>query len=308
MKNNHVSLFGLLIMIMFPLAGYGWWDTGHMAIAAIAYQHLNPETRVWVDELVEELDKHYPDTQTFIECSTWADDLKKQGIYAYSSWHYTNIPYNPDSLALPQNAKPEVDVIWAINQARQVLTAEDAVSLEKARFLAFLVHFVGDLHQPLHSTSMYDDDVPEGNRGGNEFSLKSFKHRNLHMLWDDGCGYFDRWEEKGKLDRPLGRKGFVALEEMVSTIMIAHPESSLENLYSLEPTFWAMESHELAVNAVFMGTQYVTRSGENQLIQPGDSPSELYMETGREIVEKQLARAGYRLAMLLNEIHGNIKH
>ena len=98
----------------------------------------------------------------------------------YSTFHYTNIPFNPNNLALPE--PPEVDVVWAINQAKSVLYSPKAKNVEKARQLAFLMHFVGDIHQPLHSTTMYTNKQPGGTLGGNLFYLDG-KWRNLHSMW-----------------------------------------------------------------------------------------------------------------------------
>ena len=288
------------------MTSFAWWDTGHMAIAAIAYQNLNSETRLWVDQLVEELEEHYPDSKTFIESSAWADDLKRQGVYAYSSWHYTNIPYNPDSLALPKNAQPTVDIVWAINQARNVLESPRAVPLEKARFLAFLIHFVGDIHQPLHSTSLYSEHTPDGNRGGNDFPLNSIEHNNMHKLWDDGCGFFDKWEENDQLVRPLSPTGLTTMVKMAKSITRKYSESSLNCLQDLDPQTWALESHSLAVKYGYFGPQFVDRGGSGRAIKPNEEPSIYYKTVGREVVEKQLAVAGYRLAEMLNEIHAGL--
>ena len=289
-----------------PATSFAWWDTGHMAVAAIAYQNLNPETRAWVDDLVGELAFHYPDAKTFIECSTWADDLKNQGVYAYNSWHYTNIPYNPEKLPLPENAIPEVNVVWAINQSRTVLESEKAVPLEKARFLAFLVHFVGDLHQPMHSTSMYSSAVPQGDRGGNDFPLKDPVMRNMHMLWDDGCGFFDEWDKNNRLERPLNQKGLNLANKMASDIAALFPKDYLDDSDNLDPDFWAEQSHDLAVRHVFNGSQFVNRGGTGQSIQHGDLPSLTYIENGQKVVARQVALAGYRLANMLNEIYASL--
>jgi hypothetical protein len=156
----------LTIAILWPAGGalHAWWDAGHLITAMIAYQNLDAPVRARVDALTLELQRDYPFINHFIATGPWPDDLKADGVRAYDTWHYTNIPYNRDGVALPP--RPEVDIIWAINQSMAVLRAEKAQDAEKARFLAFLVHFVSDLHQPLHSTSMFTHEQPGGNAGG----------------------------------------------------------------------------------------------------------------------------------------------
>ena len=97
--------------------------------------------------------------------------LKGDKVYMHAPMHYTNIPYNPDMVALPAHAQPEVDVVYGIQSMIGILSSSKPIPLEKARALAFLVHFVGDIHQPLHTTSMYPNEQPGGNLGGNRFPL-----------------------------------------------------------------------------------------------------------------------------------------
>lgn len=306
MKRQKLITFSVLFLLgLTPFRAHAWWDIGHMTVATIAYQRLTPATKTWVDELIPVLGAHYKDTQSFVESACWPDDIKTHRIYAYSPMHYTNIPYNPEGLPLPANAQPEVDVIWGINTAITALESYKAIPLEKAQFLALLVHFVGDLHQPLHSTSMYSAAHPAGNRGGNDFPLADSLHSNLHKLWDDGCGYFDAWKARIKR-HPMEADAQAALNELAAQITKAWPEDKLIAPRNLDPEHWARESHDLAVAYGYKGVQSVNARGRKTWLKAGDQPSEMYLQAGQEIVARQLATAGYRLARMLNDIHDRL--
>lgn len=292
----------LLVLALHALAPLkAWWDPGHMVVALIAYMQLNEQARAEVDRLTALLERDYPQVNHFVVTGCWPDDLKETGVRTYDTWHYTNIPYNPEGLTL--GPQPEIDVLWAIDQTRRVLRSGKAADVDKARHLAFLVHFVGDIHQPLHSTTMYSRAQPEGNRGGNDFRLQG-KWRNLHMLWDDGCGLTSAWNDirpYGKPKRPLTPSDLDRIGDLARRLMRMYPPGKLPGLQVRDPRSWALESHNLAVQYAYTGTQE-ERDGRPRPLQPNDTPSERYLEDGREIVKAQLCRAGYRLGMLLNEL------
>lgn len=301
-RSRFLTAFAAACLCAFTLRPHtakAWWDTGHMVVAQIAYDEMKPATQKWADALIAKLTPFYPETHNFVECSTWPDDLKGHGVGAYSPWHYTNIPLNESNIAISCEAEPEVDVLWAIGQARSVLSSTKAIDLEKAQFLAFLVHFVGDLHQPLHTTSMYTSALPGGDVGGNLFNLKDSLHSNLHKLWDDGCSYFDAF---GKIDRAAGPKAWEGtIAKIAKAVTKAVPRSSIVGLEQLDPKFWALEGHELAVTYGFKGVQSMEGNRKTYL-KPGDTPTKDYIAAGQKVVESRLAAGGYRLAMVLDAI------
>jgi len=298
-----VLLCALILMTSLPLRA--WWDPGHFITAMIAYQNLNESARDRVDALTEVLERDYPQVNHFIATGPWPDDLKADGLRTYNTWHYTNIPYNPDNMPIPP--QPDIDVIWAIGQCQSVLASDKAKDVDKARHLAFLAHFVSDLHQPMHSTSMFSEDFPAGTRGGNEFEL-SGQWRNLHMLWDDGCGYLSDYNDirpYGQPKAPLTQENIERLRRLANEITNAYPKSELENAGRLDPDFWALESHKLAVSYGYRAINTQHEEGRSQYLQPGDKPSETYLARSREVVKRRLALSGYRLAEILNALFGS---
>lgn len=293
----------LTIAILWPAGGalYAWWDAGHLITAMIAYQNLDAPVRARVDALTLELQRDYPFVNHFIATGPWPDDLKADGVRAYDTWHYTNIPYNRDGVALPP--RPEVDIIWAVNQSMAVLRAEKAQDAEKARFLAFLVHFVSDLHQPLHSTSMFTHEQPGGNAGGNGFALQG-NWRNLHALWDDGCGYTSPLNDinpYGQEKKSLTSEDIARISAFADELMREFPPASLPAVNNLDPDFWALESHKLAMQYAYRAVNDPGATGRSRYLAPNDTPSDYYLEQAQPIVRRQLALSGYRLAGLLNE-------
>ncbi len=294
-----------LLALFFLLGGFSaqaWWDPGHMVTAMIAYLNLDPPVRAKVDALVATLQRDYPQVNHFIALGPWPDDLKADGVRAYDTWHYCDIPHNPDGVALPP--APEVDIRWAIRQCRSILQDERPKQAEKARFLAFLVHFVSDLHQPLHSTSVYSNELPGGNRGGNEFPLEG-TWRNLHMLWDDGCGFLSDYNDirpYGEPPQPLRPDQVARIQALASRLMERYPENTLPEAHILDADFWALESHKLALDFGYRGIKDPQARGRARYLQPGDEPTPHYLERGQEVVQRQLALSGYRLAALLNEL------
>lgn len=299
-------IFLIALTCVFSLSAQAWWDAGHLITAVIAYKNLDEKTKVQVDELVKYLERDYPYTNNFVALSTWPDDLKSEGVYNYSTWHYTNIPYNPYKVVIPM--QPEVDVLWAIEQAKDILASRKARPVEKARQLAFLIHFIGDIHQPLHSTSYFNNDLPAGNRGGNDFPISSFgRWNNLHSCWDDACGYTSDYNDinpYGEPKKPLTSGDMKRLEGFAQTIMKAHPKKDIRGIDLMDQDFWALESHKLAIKYGYKGVLSVDENGRKNYIQPNSPVSEYYLEEGQKIAARRLAMGGYRLAEVLNEIFG----
>lgn len=296
------------IAFLFCLNLKAWWDPGHLIVAMIAYMQLEDSAKTEVDDLVKVLERDYPYVNHFAATGPWPDDLKAEGVRTYDTWHYTNIPYNPKGVALPPKA--EINVVWAINQMMKVLKSSRARPVDKARHLGFLVHFVGDIHQPLHSTTVYDNDLPAGNVGGNTFPLDTKAWRNLHSLWDDGCGYLSEYNDINPYGEPkeaLTKAEIARLWELATKIMEEVPKDDIVGLEISDPDFWALESHKLAVSHAYQGVNEINDRGRRIWLKPNGVPSEMYLENAQKVVVKRLATAGYRLGEMLNAALGEDK-
>ena len=154
--------------------------------------------------------------------------------------------------------------------------------------LRLLIHYVGDMHQPLHTVSRFTPEYPDGDMGGNLFPLQEKDGINeLHALWDSTLYEWD--EDFGE---PLTEEGWNKLGEISNTLRWEHSKYDLDMAaYLKKPeSQWAEEGYALA-------TAFVYKIQENTL------PSDDYLNGCRDIVHKQLALGGYRLAKLLTQIY-----
>ena len=182
----------------------------------------------------------------------------------------------------PQN------VVWAIDNAEATLEASGSAQLDRARMLRFLVHFAGDIHQPLHAANYFSDQFPTGDLGGNKWQISGAPPpaTNLHSYWDEGLG---QWSQN--LRRPLNSTGFAWLESLSAKVTALHPVSELQPFIDQHnASVWAQESNQIAATFVYTAPQA-----------PTDIPV-AYTQEGSAIALKQIAIAGYRLASALELI------
>ena len=262
--------------VIFSVQSYAWNAVGHMLVAHIAYDKLKPNARAKVDKMTADLAKEYPEIRDFDHVAPWLDTLRGQKIETFTRWHYIDMGFSDDGMPVKSLVNTD-NAIWAMSKVMQVTKNDKANPYERARFLAFLVHITGDLHQPLHTVSRVSSLYPDGDQGGNLYTVRyQGKTVSLHKLWDEGAGAFalDSTPENIRL--------------LARTITNAYPESSFgAQAKDLVPTNWVTEGMGLAKTSVYSAP-------EGQIV-----PSS-YLENGKQVSEQQIALAGYRLANLLN--------
>ena len=172
----------LALLFAAPVAAY--WEYGHETVAKIAWQQMRPDTRRAVARLLRQgrlLDTPTCPVATIEQASIWADCIKpldERFAYAYS-WHYQNVDISqPFDLKAP--CKDGHCVSAQIERQARLLADPAVPQREKLMALAFLVHFVGDLHQPMHAGD-------HGDLGGNKVAANYGLiggRTNLHSIWD----------------------------------------------------------------------------------------------------------------------------
>ncbi len=147
-----------------------WGPNGHRIVGQIAENHLTDAARKGIAELVGRA--------SLAQIGTWADEIKSDPAWRYASpWHYVNAPPGQDIEKASKS--PRGDVIEAILRFERVLRDQEAGRKERIDALRFLVHFVADVHQPLHVGYASD-------RGGNDIRVRWFgESTNLHAVWDE---------------------------------------------------------------------------------------------------------------------------
>jgi hypothetical protein len=253
-----------------------------MVVSAIAEQELRPEVLQQVERLLRIGGDEK--TRDALGAACWADDTKTA---ENGPWHYINFHFKADGTAATNKPLPE-NVVWAIEKFDAVLRDRTRTEAERADALRYLLHFVGDIHQPFHSVARDTDEHPTGDRGGNdfvfdEFSLAGFNVRNLHFLWDIGGGLY------GGTPRPLTNRS--TIDQLADRLRRENGREQLPELKAKSTMAWAIESQTIAQSVGYS-------------IPERKRPSEPYLAMVRFISERRLAVAGYRLADMLNRILG----
>lgn len=269
------------LCLLLSCNAFSWWGDGHKLIAKIAYDRLLPEVKIQVDNYTQLLSHDYPEIQHFLDMAIWPDLIRKQAVDAYTHWHFIDKPYSSDGS--PSQIVVDTDnALWAIDQIKTTLTSNKSKPIERARFLSFLVHIVGDLHQPLHTVCRSNKERPTGDVGGNLYLVKDPNNEqrtlSLHSLWDSNFGDFAN---------PLDDLG---IEQLAKVITERYPESYFDDRsHNVEATQWADEGYILGVTLV-----YSTK--ELQV------PSAAYQRESKAIIQQRIALAGYRLANITNQL------
>lgn len=238
-------------------AGRLWFELGHRVVARLAERRLTPQAAEAVREILA--------GQSLADASLWADQIRGRRPET-GPLHYVNIPLAASSYD-PANCGERGCIISEIERDRRVLADTGASAVDKGEALRFLIHLVGDLHQPLHVS---DNDDHGGNLTQVQFGGRG---TNLHEVWD-GRLIEVQWgtDEQAYLDH--------LLEEMRTLDLAALERGTVID--------WAMEGHRIAAEGAYDFPR------NRQL---GDA----YVERNLPLVDLAIIKAGVRLARLLNE-------
>ncbi len=255
-----------------------WWEYGHETVATIAMTRLTPRARAEVAALLRHsraLDTPTCPARTIEQASIWPDCIKalKERFSYAGSWHYQNVDIcKPFDLTLP--CKEGNCVSAQIARNAKLVGDRSLPPRERLMALAFLVHFVGDLHMPLHAGDRGDLG---GNRQKAAYGIAAGSRLNLHAVWD---GYL---AERAISTPPAGAAGIAR----ASTIGLA--DGSVED--------WSRESW-----AVARDTVYASALGDPcGPASPRAGMNDATIERLIPVVRLQILRGGVRLARLIDE-------
>lgn len=271
-----------LSLLFLASSSFGWSDTGHMVIAAIAERDLTPTARHEIARLLGVGDQL---GTPYWQAAVWPDEHRTPES---SPWHYVNLHFRTDGKRTRNQPEPE-SVVTAIERFRAVLTDRTKSDADRKLALYYVLHFVGDAHQPLHAVARDTDKYPDGDRGGNEFTVKPPSEflwmdrppKNLHALWDMGAGLFI-FESQSLSEAAVRR-----IRAQADTLRAALPVRTFRAADDLRPMDWAKEGLSGAKKVVY-------RLDENT--EPNDS----YLTEARRLAAQRATLAGYRLAKVLN--------
>jgi hypothetical protein len=272
----------LLAILLFPTPALAWWEYGHETVARIAWLEMRPATRAEVRRLLAQsarLETPNCPARTIEQASYWPDCIKALGDrfnYA-SSWHYQNVDVcRPFDLAAP--CRDGNCVSAQIERQMRLLADRSVPARERVMALAFLIHFVGDLHQPLHAGD-------RGDLGGNRLPVAYgiiAGRTNLHSAWD---GYL----AERAISTPAGEARGILSE-------LNAADKARMRLGSVAD--WSREGWEASRDFA-----YASVLGDPCGATPSERPVIDEAMTRRliSIVRRQVARGGIRLARLLDE-------
>lgn len=270
----------LLLLLLLPAPASAWWEYGHATVARIAMLEASPRTRIQVRRLLARaplLETPTCPARTIEAASVWADCVRAlPDRFSYTApWHYQNVhvcrPFDPEAACANGNC-----VSAQIGRNARLLKDRRLPPRERVAALAYLIHFVGDLHMPLHAGD-------RGDLGGNRFRASYGAIRsNLHAIWDGHLA-------ERAISTPLaGARGLLAELEPGQRPSLA--AGSVED--------WARESWELSRRHA-----YGVVLPDPCAPAPERPPvvTEQQVRALIPVVRAQLLRGGLRLARLLDE-------
>ncbi len=304
MKNLRALFFAAAAGLLPTMPALAWDAGGHMLTAEIAWQRLRPDVQAKVSALTAKLPNEYNAGQpyNFVTAPTWMDDMRSMPKYPWSKLHYVTLEYTHSGT--PITIPPPPHILSALEECIADLKSAAASEERRVEALGMLVHFVGDIHQPLHATDW------GGDRGGNAYLIMGVPFSdlmpkmvaNLHTFWDKAYRFDTKagkpaelWISPDIKDRPKAPgQGIIA--EKARELMLRFPEASFFQLEDkIGPLTWVRESHVLGCLAGYPQRPYPS----------ADEPVALSLDfigKAHEIGGQRVTLAGYRLGNLLNEI------
>jgi hypothetical protein len=268
-------------------ATQAWGPEGHAIVADIAQQHLTPSASAEVTSLLKQEGLSRLD-----EISSWADANRKEYPHT-GSWHYVDIPLHARAYVAARDCQQGSCVVSRLDHYAQVLADKSAAPKVRLEALKWVVHLVGDVHQPLHAED--NDD-----KGGNTVQVQFFgRGTNLHSVWDGRVIRKALDLQPGpnySFDHALVQTDAMKLDATITDAQRKAWASSISLSHlGREAIGWADESHLLAQKVAY--TDLAKPSGE--------AWSQRYQAKAWPVIKTRLEKAGVRLAAVLNEALGH---
>ena len=331
--SKRLAILGIVVFLGIMISGALAWDhPSHMMTAAIAFAEIERAR----PELIEKLElvfMAHPDIspfrvaagdsrgkerakRMFIEGARWADDTKGT-IHDRPTWHTArwaivaeNAPPAAKAAAEARKGRPAGQAIESLVMNYAMLSSSETNPSERASALGWLLHIVGDIHQPLHVSDQFSKEFPAGNAAGTQQYVMDPVNNipiPLHLLWDSNIYRSTTLDDVEKSARELVKK---------------YPRSAFPELKGLKGpedfTRWARESYDVAVDFAY-GYRIETVSDPDKDLDPDNAVKKMvayvlygippleeapelpteYWEKLQQIIQRRISLAGYRLADLV---------
>ena len=329
-SEKRVTMILLCSLVFSPrFLAMGWDNPGHMAVAGLAYDELSTAQQAQLVALLRQhpglvlITEGFPngspsDRELVMAAATWPDLAKRSQDYQdngyeadkpavtkvtsdhlmHKGFHFIDTPLWVGNGAAPDPlpATPKVNAVGVVKVLQSQLATHEADDA-KAYDIGWLLHLVGDLHQPLHAVTGVSEACPKGDEGGN-FVIVHGQTRGepeLHAFWDDILGKTapsDKQTHKPRLDKDVA-----TANEIIASTRSAAP---CANADSVEPADWAAESFKMAQqDAYAIDLQPVPgdRAGKETTILDAT-----YGQTAARDAKERIRAAGHRLALVLKPV------
>lgn len=253
----------LCLVVLVPSVCHGWGGEGHQIVAQIAARHLDPQARAAVKAILGD--------ESMTDVASWADEIRKQPKYIFTDGcHGVKVPLGEESFNMERDCPEGRCAPAAIEKYAAIVRNPEANPVERQEALKFVIHFVGDIHCPVHAPYANGKGVVAG-----EVIFLGEKV-SLHKVWDASLILH--------ADRPW-KKYAAGLCRKIA------PEQRRKWTSTMNPADWATESHRAFVN-------HAAVSPDKSVL------GEEYYQRNIPVVDERLSMAGIRLATLLNQLLG----
>jgi len=302
LERTVVAILASILLLIGGSNVQAWNNAGHIIAVVIAYDDLEKRDPEALRKAIDVLKKHpayksmwktklsqFPekdrDKYLMMLAAPWPDTVNE-----HSSWHYVNIPYYPGKNEVEI---PKVDsMLTGFDKSRFTVSNSDKPS-ERAKSLAWMLHMMGDIHQPMHSVKLVTDQFPEplGCKGGNLFFIRPAdgkKSIKLHSFWDGVIMKSNKLNSiRNEATRLMNEPGM-------------DRDSLAQRLTLTDFNGWAVETYGIAVKDAYLNGSL--KGGKDE--QSGELLPDAYTANAKKIAEGQIVLAGYRISDVLGEMFG----
>ena len=262
------AAIALLPVCLLPSQARAWGTEGHQIVAILAQKHLSPEAAAVVKDLLG--------PAQLVDVALWADAIKATARVETRPWHYVSIPDPSPAFDDARDCPRRACVVDKIVDFTAVLKDRRAAREQRIEALKFLIHYVADLHQPLHC-----EDHGDHQSHAISVSYPKLGHTDFHVVWDTGVVQTD-----------MGARDVATYAAQLDVQAIPHRAAWSTGT----PAEWATEAHRIAQE---LYAELGHPASGAALALTAD-----YGVTHSAILEQQLERAGVRLAAILNDALG----
>jgi hypothetical protein len=258
---THITRIIPAIVLIFP--AFAWGPEGHEIVANIALHYLTPKAKSHVTAILTSGQSNFE----LAGVANWADQIRPSRPET-APWHFVDIPLKRTTYDAARDCASNNCVVAQITANINSLKSGDQLDA-----LRFLVHFLGDIHQPLHCADNND-------RGGNDVHVNFLEqHTNLHKVWDSGL--------LGQLEDQ---------EQLTADLINGITDAQRGEWSSGTPEAWAVESHQFAVKPAY--SLVPKRQGRRVPVLDED-----YETAADPVLRTQVQKAGVRLAWVINQLY-----